>query len=116
MATSEGLSKVDKFVYIVDIVMRDKYNILTGNANYVFDNKDTARNEAKRYIGFLQDEFGQDYPTKDLIVKTYNGGHVYNIKLYDKDNPTMLRLDINITKAAVLSSSEDYFDLYLDND
>lgn len=75
MAMSEGLSKVDKFVYVVDIVIKDKYGRFSGN-----------------------------------------DGHIYNIKLYDKEDPTILRLDINVTKAAVLTSSEDYFDLYLDND
>lgn len=120
MAMSEGLSKVDKFVYVVDIVTKDVFDRFIGNANYVCDNESTAdevaRTEAKSYIGLLHYEFGQDYHIDDLIIKTDNDGHIYNIKLYAKDNPTTLRLDINITKAAVLTSSEDYFDLYLDND
>ena len=120
MAMSEGLSKVDKFVYVVDIVIKDKYGRFSGNANYVCDNESTAdevaKVEAKSYIGLLHYEFGQDYHTKDLIIKTDNDGHIYNIKLYDKNDPTITRLDINITKAAVLTSTEDYFDFYLDND
>lgn len=120
MSMSEGLSKVDKFVYVVDIVIKDNYDRFSGNANYVCDNEsvadEVAKVEAKSCIGLLHYEFGQDYYTKDLIIKTDNDGHIYNIKLYDKEDTTIVRLDINITKAAVLTSSEDYFDLYLDND